>query len=71
MAAERTASWIPVSVALKRLGVTRGRVYQLITAKRVRAKRLGGRVHVHARDVQLYCVYRREIVRIRQTVGLA
>ena len=47
--------WVHIAEASRRIGTSRARVYQLVSQKRLRAKKLDGSLlYVHADDVAEY-----------------
>ena len=64
-------TWIPYAQAVKRLGVTGGRVSQLVRQGRLRAQRNGGLLYLLVVDVERYRHYRQERRRVAELVRAA
>jgi len=61
-----THRWIQVLGAARRLRVTKGRVYQLIRARRLRSKPMDGITYVREQDVDVYRIYRQQLRKLLQ-----
>lgn len=59
--------WIQVLGAARRLRVTKGRIYQLIRARRLKSQHLDGITYVREQDVDVYQIYRQQIRRLQQS----
>lgn len=61
--------WLQVVEAAQRLEVTRGRIYHLIGAGRLRTRLFDGLLYVRDQDVRLHEVVRRETAQAVTAVG--
>lgn len=63
--------WLPVNEAARRLGVGRGRVYELVRRRRLKVRWFGNVRYVAETSVDRYAAYRRDLVRLRRQEGLS